>query len=73
MIAQTSPVPLTPDAYLAFEAQSDIKHEYINGQAYAMAGTTDDHNTIALNAALLIRNHLRIRSAASTSLTLKPN
>ena len=59
MIAQTSPGPLTPEAYLAFEAQSDIKHEYINGQAYAIAGTTDDHNTIALNAALLIRNHLR--------------
>jgi Uma2 family endonuclease len=32
---------------------------YIDGEIYAIAATTDSHNTIALNLALLIRNHLR--------------
>ena len=50
---------LTPENYLKNEEKSLIKHEYINGEAYAMAGTTDSHNTIALNLASIIRNHLR--------------
>ena len=59
MIALSDPHPLTIPEYLELEEKSPIKHEYINGQVYAMAGTTDVHNTIALNLALLIRNHLR--------------
>ncbi|UKO96130.1 Uma2 family endonuclease [Nostoc sp. UHCC 0870] len=58
MIALSDSVFLTPEAYLQLEEKSDIKHEYIDGQVYAMAGTTDTHNTIGLNLALLIRNHL---------------
>ena len=45
--------------YLELEEKSPIKHEYIDGKVYAIAGTTDTHNTIALNLALIIRNHLR--------------
>jgi Uma2 family endonuclease len=60
MIAQVNPSnSLSPEEYLLMEEQSDIKHEYRRGQAYAMAGTTDRHNTIALNAAILLRSHLR--------------
>jgi Uma2 family endonuclease len=61
MIAQPSSPILTAEAYLVFEEQSDIKHEYINGQAYAMAGTTDSHNLITGNLFLVLRNHLRGR------------
>jgi Uma2 family endonuclease len=50
---------LTPEDYLKHEEKSLIKHEYINGEAYAMAGTTDSHNIIAGNLYTLIRNHLR--------------
>jgi hypothetical protein len=50
---------LTPENYLKNEEKSLIKHEYMNGEVYAMAGTTDSHNTIALNLASIIRNHLR--------------
>jgi Uma2 family endonuclease len=50
---------LSPEEYLDLEAQSSVKHEYINGEVLAMAGTTDAHNTIALNLATLIRIHLR--------------
>ncbi|MEH2216411.1 MAG: Uma2 family endonuclease [Nostoc sp.] len=59
MIALSDSAFLTPEAYLELEEKSNIKHEYIDGQVYAMAGTTDIHNTIALNLALLIRNHFR--------------
>ena len=44
---------------MAFEEKSDTKHEYINGEVYAMSGTTDNHNTIALNMALVLLTNLR--------------
>ncbi|NER84016.1 MAG: Uma2 family endonuclease [Leptolyngbya sp. SIO1D8] len=50
---------LTPDAYLRLEADSPIKHEYIDGDVFAMAGASDVHVTIALNLAVLLRNHVR--------------
>ncbi|TRU19549.1 MAG: Uma2 family endonuclease [Microcystis aeruginosa Ma_MB_S_20031200_S102] len=59
MIALSHYNNLTPEEYLQFEEKSTIKHEYINGQIYAMAGTTDTHNIIGLNFTFIIRNHLR--------------
>ncbi len=59
MIATPDYTHLTLDQYIELEANSDIKHEYRNGEIYAMAGTTDSHNTIAGNLYALIRNHLR--------------
>jgi Uma2 family endonuclease len=50
---------ITPEEYLEMEEKSDIKHEYIDGYVYAMAGANDPHVTIALNMAFVIRNHLR--------------
>ncbi|MBL8152649.1 MAG: Uma2 family endonuclease [Anaerolineae bacterium] len=37
---------MTPDEYLAFERGSDARHEYFNGETYAMVGTTLRHNSI---------------------------
>lgn len=45
--------------YLSFEQASDARHEYVAGQILAMVGTRDDHNTVALNIASLLRDHLR--------------
>ncbi|MEB3310737.1 MAG: Uma2 family endonuclease [Snowella sp.] len=59
MIALPDSYHLTPEEYLKLEETSPIKHEYIDGQAYAMAGITDNHNTIAGNLYTLIRTHLR--------------
>ncbi|GCL51489.1 hypothetical protein NIES3804_30690 [Microcystis aeruginosa NIES-3804] len=59
MIALSNYNNLTPEEYLQFEETSLIKHEYIDGQVYAMAGTTDTHNIIGLNFTFIIRNHLR--------------
>lgn len=59
MTAQVHPPFLSPEDYLVLEDQSETKHEYIDGQIYAMAGTTDVHNTIIGNLYTAIRNHLR--------------
>jgi len=37
------------DEYLAMEATSEVRHEYLHGAIVAMSGGTFDHNTIALN------------------------
>lgn len=48
---------LSLEEYLELERHSDIKHEYIDGKIYAMAGGTKAHNTISLNLAILFREH----------------
>ncbi|MFO8040214.1 MAG: Uma2 family endonuclease, partial [Sodalinema sp.] len=57
----SSDFPLTPEEYLRLESTSEIKHEYLNGDVYAMAGASDSHVTIALNLAIMLRNHVRGR------------
>ena len=50
---------LSVDDYLRLEAKSPIKHEYIDGKAYAMAGASDSHVTIAGNLFAALRTHIR--------------
>ncbi|MDD2759891.1 MAG: Uma2 family endonuclease [Methylomonas sp.] len=45
--------------YLAGELLGDIKHEYIDGQVYAMSGASRNHDRIAGNVFGELRNHLR--------------
>lgn len=47
------------EAYLESEKISPIKHEYRQGQIYAMAGTSQAHGIISLNLASQLRTHLR--------------
>ncbi|MGB0564269.1 MAG: Uma2 family endonuclease [Spirulinaceae cyanobacterium] len=54
-----SPQRLSPAEYLALEAQSPVKHEYIRGRVLAMAGTTDTHNVISGNLFVALRSQLR--------------
>lgn len=46
---------LTVADYLAGEDASDIRHEYIGGQVYAMTGASDRHGLITLNIATFLR------------------
>ena len=47
--------------YLAGEKIADIKHEYIDGEVFAMAGASASHNRISLNVARKFGNHLEGR------------
>lgn len=44
--------------YLAGELISKVKHEYINGDVYAMAGASANHNRIVVNVVRKLGNHL---------------
>ena len=50
---------LSEDAYLSQEACADIKHEFVSGETYAMAGASERHNRIAGNVFYHLRNITR--------------
>jgi Uma2 family endonuclease len=59
MFANPSHFPkLTPVEYFAWEEQQRCRHEYINGEIYAMSGGTQNHSRIALKIAALLDSHL---------------
>lgn len=40
---------LSVDEYLDAEKDSPVRHEYVDGQIFAMAGASDRHNRISIN------------------------
>jgi Uma2 family endonuclease len=55
-----SPVNLfTVEEYLQLEQTSEIRHEYLAGQVFAMSGGSKQHNLIAGNIYSRLRSHLR--------------
>ena len=49
MVAQPQPPRWTVEAYLEMERGSTIKHEYLDGHVYAMAGGSRRHSRISVN------------------------
>lgn len=47
---------LTEADYLAYELSASVKHEYVDGQIYAMAGASEKHNLITGNVFFILRN-----------------
>ena len=47
------------EEYLTFEQDGEIRHEYVAGQIFAMAGASEEHNLIVTNMIALLRPHLR--------------
>jgi Uma2 family endonuclease len=58
--AQLQPL-LSVEDYLQDERFSEVRHEYIGGCVYAMAGASDDHNRVAGNIFGELREQLRGR------------
>jgi Uma2 family endonuclease len=77
-------IHVTRAEFIAFEASSNVKHEYLDGQIYAMAGGTPEHAALAAAATGLLfaqlrgsrcrayNADLRVRSSA-TGLTTYPD
>jgi len=50
---------ISPEEYLEGERLAEVRHEYVDGRVYAMAGASDDHNRIAGNIFAELRERLR--------------
>ena len=59
MVVSQSKYYISPEEYLEGEKFSKIKHGYINGQVYAMAGASDAHVAVVKNLFTFLRSHLR--------------
>ncbi len=57
-LPQLSP-HFTAADYLAWEATQPERHEFVDGEVFAMAGAEDRHVTVCLNVAMALRQHLR--------------
>ena len=49
MIASPKTFRMTAEEYLAWEPRQELRYEYCDGEAFAMAGGTKGHNRSALN------------------------
>jgi Uma2 family endonuclease len=49
----------TSDQYLSLERVSEIRHEYLDGSVYAMAGESPEHSTLCFNLAGILHAQLR--------------
>lgn len=54
-----SKTSISPEEYLAGETHAELRHEYIAGEVYTMAGAGEQHNRIALNVAFQLRAKAR--------------
>jgi Uma2 family endonuclease len=59
MSALPNPERWTVEAYLELELNSEIKHEYFDGEVYAMTGASRNHNLISINTATSLNTQLR--------------
>ena len=50
---------MTAAEFLAWDATQTLKHEFVGGEVFAMAGGEDRNNTAALNLVVALRQHLR--------------
>ena len=59
MIAVETLARMSVADYLAFEQESDVRHELVDGYLYAMTGASDRHEEIAANLLAALHGHLR--------------
>lgn len=57
-LPQALPV-FTSEEYLSLERSSEVRHEYVEGFVYAMAGESPEHSTICFNLAVHVGAQLR--------------
>src|SRR6267143_1242710 len=62
---------LSAAEYLAIERASDIRHEFLDGLVYAMAGESPDHSTICYNLAVSTGTQLKDKPCRGFSPNMK--
>ena len=62
---------ISPEDYLEGEKLATVKHEYVEGRVFAMAGAGDVHGIIALNVAAELRAQLRRKKCQTFTADMK--
>ena len=52
-------IPSTAADYLAWEIEQPDRHDFVDGEVYAVSGGEDRNATVALNVYIALRQHLR--------------
>ncbi len=74
MIALKENFPrFTPEEYFAWEEKQLEKHEYIDGEVYAMSGGSKNHSLISVRFITLFSNHLEGGGCETGNSDLKVN
>jgi Uma2 family endonuclease len=71
--AKNNSPPLTPEEYFAWEEKQLEKHEYIDGEVYAMSGGSKNHSLISVRFIALFANHLQGGSCETGNSDLRVN
>ncbi|MCZ6554331.1 MAG: Uma2 family endonuclease [SAR324 cluster bacterium] len=58
MISHARLPHISVEDYLDNEKTAEVKHEYVAGRVFAMVGASRAHNSIMLNLASLLRDHV---------------
>lgn len=58
-VALDEPKYITVEEYLEGEKLSEVRHEYFDGEVWAMAGASAEHETVAGNFFALLHAHLK--------------
>jgi Uma2 family endonuclease len=61
----------TPEDYLSFERASDSRHEFLDGEIYAMAGESLSHSRVCVNLGGEVRAKLKGKSCEALSPNMK--
>jgi Uma2 family endonuclease len=74
MIAAKENLPrFTPEEYFVWEDKQLEKHEYIDGEVYAMSGGSKNHSLISVRFITLFANHLEGGSCETGNSDLRVN
>jgi len=71
MALERAVVSITEEEYLAGEEISAIKHEFVDGEIYAMSGASKNHERIAGNIFVRLHSHLQNSSCEPFSSDVK--
>ncbi len=63
MVTQLTQKNYTPQDYLEWESEAEVRHEFINGEIIPMAGGTTRHNLITGNIYIALRLALKRKNA----------
>lgn len=64
---------LTAEEYLQSEITAEIKHEFLDGEVWAMVEASDAHVTISMNLAFLLKQSLKDRPCRTYISDMKVN